>query len=286
MKSIFHKTVFVISSLIALLAAIASAGGIFLKTLYNDNNFVKAAWYTNDIITLTVAVPLLVIAMILSVKGSQHWQLIWIGLLGYMFYNFAFYLFGAAFNIFFLIYTSLFALSAVALILLLSNSDITGLSSKFHEKTPVKWIAIYLLLIAAMLFIAELSMIIPYLISGIIPETIKQTGHPTSVIFALDFSIVIPVSIIAAGFLWKRKAWGYVLGTIMLVKGFTYGLVLCVGTALLAYSKAYGKWDPLMPLYIVLAAGGFLGCLLLLRNMKKVPGKPYPGEASDTCTHL
>jgi hypothetical protein len=103
MKSIFHKTVFVISSLIALLAAIASAGGIFLKTLYNDNNFVKAAWYTNDIITLTVAVPLLVIAMILSVKGSQHWQLIWIGLLGYMFYNFAFYLFGAAFNIFFLI---------------------------------------------------------------------------------------------------------------------------------------------------------------------------------------
>ncbi len=120
-----------------------------------------------------------------------------------------------------------------------------------------------------MLFIAEISMIIPFITSGTIPETIKQSGHPTGVVFALDFSIVVSVSIMAAVLLWQQKAWGYILGIMMLVKGFTYGLVLCVGTALLAYSPAYGKWDSLMPLYIVLAVGGILGCWLLLKNFKE-----------------
>ena len=80
------------------------------------------------------------------------------------------------------------------------------------------------------------------------------------------FSIVIPVSVIAAVLLWKRQSWGFIMGIMMLVKGFTYGLVLCVGTALLACSDTYGKWDPLMPLYIIVALGGISGCWLLLKN--------------------
>lgn len=270
-----NKTVFILSVIITLLATLASAGGLLIKNLYTDNDFVKQAWYTNDIITLFVAVPLLIAAMVLSKKGYQRWLLIWIGLLGYIFYNFAFYLFGAAFNIFFLVYTSIVSLSAIALILLLSNPLINTIASGFSEKTPVKLISIYLLIIAIMLFIAEGSMIIPFLISGTIPETIQQTGHPTAVVFALDFSIVIPVSVFAGGLLWQRKHWGYILSIIMLVKGFTYGLVLCIGTTVLAYADAYGKWDPLMPLYIVLAAGGMSGCWLLLKNLNEGNAKQY-----------
>lgn len=269
MQTYISRPTLILSIFITLLAAIASAGGLLIKNLYNDNEFVKQAWHTNDIITLVVAVPLLVAAMVLSQKGSQRWLLIWIGLLGYIFYNFAFYLFGTAFNIFFLLYTALFSLSAFALVLLLSQTDINSIASKFSAKTPVKYVSIYLIFITVMLFIAEISMIIPFFTSGTIPETIKQTGHPTGIVFALDFSIIIPVSILAAIFLWQGKPWGYVLSIIMLVKGFTYGLVLCVGTALLANSAAYGKWDPLMPLYIVLAAGGVTGCWLLLKNLKE-----------------
>jgi hypothetical protein len=269
MQTSISRITFILSIMVTLLAAVASAGGLMIKNLYNDNDFVKSAWYTNNLITLFVAVPLLVVSIFLSRRGSQRWPLIWTGLLGYTFYNFAFYLFGAAFNIFFFIYTILFCLSAFSLILLLSQLDIKRIAAKFSTKTPVKFISIYLLLITVMLFIAEISMIIPFITSGTIPETIKQTGHPTGVVFALDFSIVIPVSILAAVLLWKRKSWGYLLSIIMLVKGFTYGLVLCIGTALLAYSAAYGKWDPLMPLYIILSIGGILGCWLLLKNLNQ-----------------
>jgi hypothetical protein len=257
-----------LSLVICLLAAIASAGGLLIKELYRDNAFVKAAWFTNDIITLAVAVPLLIIAVIKSQRGSQRWMLIWVGVLGYMFYNFAFYLFGAAFNQFFLIYTALFSLSAFTMLRLLWHLSNELLTQQFSERIPVKTISIYLLLMPLMLFVAELSMIIPFITSGTLPETIVATGHPTSVVFALDFSIIIPAFIAAAVLLWQRKNWGYILATMMLVKGFTYGLVLCIGTAFLAYNKAYGKWDPLMPLYVALAVGGMLGCWFLLKPYK------------------
>lgn len=264
-----HKAV-ILSYIISILATIVSAGGLIIKNLYSDNAFVKSAWFANDIITLFVVMPLLVTSIYLSQKGSARWLMVWMGLLGYVVYNFAFYLFGAAFNIFFLLYAALFSLSAIAIVLQLSNLNISNTSLKYAEKTPVKWVSFYLLFIAVMLFIVEVSMIIPFLTSGTIPNTIKIIAHHTSEIFALDFSIVIPVSIITAILLWKRRPWGFVMGIIMLVKGFTYGLVLCLGTALLAYSDEYGKWDPLMPLYILVAVGGLLGCWLLLKNLKDV----------------
>jgi CHASE2 domain-containing sensor protein len=134
----------------------------------------------------------------------------------------------------------------------------------------VKWVSGYLLLIAFMLFTVEFSMIIPFLKSSTIPQTIRLTGNTTSIVFALDFLIVIPVSVIAAILLWQRRSWGFVRSIMMLVKGFTYGLVLSIGTASLAYSDSYGKWDPLMPLYVVLAVGGLMGCWLLLKNFKEI----------------
>lgn len=194
-----------LSIIITLLAAIAAAGGLLIENLYNDNAFVKLTWHSNDIITLFIVVPLLVLSIYLTQKGFQRWLMVLMGLIGYVFYNFAFYLFGAAFNIFFLIYAALVSVSAITLFIQLSGSEINNLSTKFFEKTPVKWISAYLFLISLMLLSLELSMILPFLTSGKIPDTIKLTGLSTSIVFALDFSIVIPVSIIAAVLLWQRR---------------------------------------------------------------------------------
>ena len=264
------KPSLILSIIITFLSCIASAGGLWIKTLYHDNAFVKRAWYANDLITLFVVVPLLVVAIYLAQKGSQGWSMLLMGLIGYVFYNFAFYLFGSSFNIFFLIYTVLVSMSAITLFMQLLKCGTKNLSNKFSKKTPVKLVSIYLFLISLMLFSLELNMIIPFLLSGTIPATIKLTGLSTSIVFALDFSIVIPVSIVAAILLWQRRSWGFILAIIMLVKGFTYGLVLCMGTALLAYSETYGYWDPFMPLYIIVALGGILGCWLLLKNFKEI----------------
>lgn len=266
-KQINLKPAFTLSVIVSILAIVASVGGLIIPDLYRDNEFVKSAWFTNDLITLIVAIPLLITSLLFAFKGSVRWQLVWMGMLGYMVYNFAFYLFGAAFNNLFLVYVALFSSSIAALILGLSNLDINYIALRFSPKTPVKVISIYIMLIAIMLFFVEMGMIYNYFQTGILPETIKLTGHPTSIVFALDLSIVVPVSVVTAILLWKRNTWGYILGMIMLLKGFTYGLVLSIGTALLAYSPAFGKWDPLMPFYLVLVFGGFICCWVMLKNL-------------------
>lgn len=132
------KVVLILSVFIAGFAALASASGLFLKGVYRDNAFVTTTWLGNDAVTLFLAVPILLAAMVFGMRGSRMAALVWLGVLDYMLYNYAFYLFGAAFNVYFLVYAALLALSIFALIFGLVGLDVTALSRQFSEKTPVK----------------------------------------------------------------------------------------------------------------------------------------------------
>jgi hypothetical protein len=128
---------------IAILATVVSAGGLFLTGLYRDNPFVISAWKGNDLVTLFVVVPILIAALGFALRGSQRAQLVWIGALDYILYNYAFYLFVSAFNKFFLIYAALLGLSIFALIFGLLSLNVNAIAKRFRTKTPIKWIAGY-----------------------------------------------------------------------------------------------------------------------------------------------
>lgn len=254
------KISFILSLIIIILSTIAAAGGLFITDLYFDSDTIKTVWQGNDLVTLAVVVPLLIVALVFSRRGGERAFLVWMGLLAYMIYNYAFYLFGAAFNSFFLLYVVIFSLSIYALVLGLSGVDVNIISKKFSDKTPIKLISIFLLFISLPLAFAEVSQCINYIITGKVPEA-------PSLIFALDLSMVVPNTALSAILLWKHSPWGYVLAAMMLVKAFSYGLVLSVGTALIAFNPA-GKWDPLMPFYVFVAAGGLIGSIVRLYNLK------------------
>ena len=267
------KTSCQLTVIITGLAAVAALGGIFLENLYRDNAFFKTAWLGNDIVTLAVVIPLLILSLIFSQSGSQRAHLVWMGLLGYMFYNYAFYLFGAAFNAFFLLYVALFSLSGYALVLGLAALDVRSLSKQFQPEMPRKWLSVYLLFISLPLGIFEITQCLGFIFTGKLPPV-------PSLIFALDLAIVVPNTALAAILLWKQHPWGYVLGAIMLVKAFTYGLVLIVSTTLIALSDLNNGWDPLITFYVLVMVGGFTGSLVLLKHLKphsnKLTGKTNP----------
>lgn len=69
------KTSYTLSIIIAILATIASVGGLLLNSLYRDNVFGTTTWLGNDPVTLFLAMPILVGALIFSAQGSlmaQH----------------------------------------------------------------------------------------------------------------------------------------------------------------------------------------------------------------------
>lgn len=257
------KISFYLSILATILAAIASAIGLFNAKIYNDNSFVKSAWYANDWVTLVVVVPLLIITLILSKNGDFKARLIWLGLLGYLFYNYAFYLFGAAFNNIFLLYVAIYTLSFFSLILGLIAWPVKNI---INTSKVVRSVSVFLILISIMLCIVEIPPCFTFITTGALPEIIMKSQIHTSVVYALDLSLIVPVMILGAMLLWQNKDWGIVLSAMMLVKCFTYGLVLTLGT--LVIMKRGLDNDPLLPIWIIITVGGLLGVFILLKNVK------------------
>jgi len=74
--------------------------------------------------------------------------------------------------------------------------------------------------------------------------------------------------VLGAILLWQNNSWGIVLSAIMLVKCFTYGLVLTFGTLLLMKKGIVN--DPLLPVWIFITVGGLVGLFILFKNVKSV----------------
>lgn len=181
-------------------------------------------------------------------------------MLAYMFYNYAFYVFGAVFNPFFLLYVAVFSLSFFALLFSLPRLDIVTLTQRLHPTVPVRWVSGFLLFLVVVLGGVELSQVLGTLVSGRTPQS------PT-LIYALDLSWVMPLMVLGAVWLWQRRPWGYVLATILMLKSMAYGLALVAMTAFVAGFSLTGFWDPLLPFYALITVGSLVSSLFLLKDI-------------------
>jgi len=69
-------------ALLALMLAQALMGLVF-PAAYRDDEWIRAAWFGNDWVTLAVAAPLLPIGLVRAAVGSVRGLLLWLGLIGY-----------------------------------------------------------------------------------------------------------------------------------------------------------------------------------------------------------
>jgi hypothetical protein len=246
---------------------VASAGGLFIPDLYRDNAFATSAWRGTDLVTLAVAVPILIAALIFAQRGSLRAQLVWLGTLDYTLYNYAYYLFGAAFNGFFLIYLALFTLSMFALIFGLAKVDVKSICPRFRVRTPVKWISGYMLFVAVGIGSLWIGQSLSFVVTGQVPEFLLKVEHPTSVVFALDLSLVVPFLVLGAIWLWKRQPWGYVLAALLSVKGTVYMLALAT-ISIMAAEAGFPEDSAQLPLWGSLGLGFLVASLFLLANVE------------------
>jgi hypothetical protein len=252
-----------LSTIVAVSAAGAAATGLLVDGLYRDNLFVTSAWRGNDLVTLTVALPLLIRAQTAARRDSVRGRLVWLGVLDYVMYTYAYYLFGARFNELFLAYVLLFTLSTIALVFGLAGLDVERVGREVGPGAPRRPIAAYLLLVGTGLTLVYVSQSIGFIVSGSVPAIVTLTEHPTSLVFALDLSLLVPGLFIGGAWLWQGRAWGYVLAAVLTVKGAIYTLALAVGSAL-AGRAGYGEAADQVPFWLVLCAAGTAAAAALL----------------------
>lgn len=260
------RTAYNLSIIITVLIIVASAGGLLIDGLYRDNTWTTTQLRGSDLVRLVVAVPVLVAALMFTKRGSQRALLIWLGMLWLTVYDYAFFLFGAAFNVFFLVYVALFSLSILALIFAVPRVDAKAISRKFKARTPVRWISGYMLFIAIFLGGLWGAQTLNFMVTGQLPQSNIDSGHPTNIVFALDLALLVPGLVLAAIWLWQRRPWGYILGAMMLVKGTIYPMAL-IGMAIFYYD-ATGIWDPLAWFWIVFTAVSLIASATFFGNIE------------------
>ncbi len=207
---------------IAVLLAIASGGGIFIRDLYHDVPYFAAQAVGQDFVSLIVVLPILVVTAFLASRGSPRARLIWLGGLVYLVYTYVVAAFDVKFNSLFLVYVALLGCSLYALIGGLVMANMTEIKTSFTEKVPVKAVSIYLTVVAALFYFLWLSEIIPALAAGAIPQSIVANGTPTNAVHVLDMAWILPAFAITAVSLWRKQALGYTLAGALL----TYAVLL------------------------------------------------------------
>lgn len=101
---------------IVLLLAIAAGGGVLINELYRDGPGLVAQAKGQDLISLFVVLPVLIITAILASRGSLKARFIWLGGLVYLVYTYASFAFALQYNPFFLVYIALLGCSLYTLI--------------------------------------------------------------------------------------------------------------------------------------------------------------------------
>lgn len=111
-----------------------------------------------------------------------------------------------------------------------------------------------------------------YLVTDDVPQPIVDSGHPTGVVFAIDLVFIVPPMLLAAVWLARRRALGWVLAGVMSVGGSIYTLTLAAASVEVA-RQGVGAGSEL-PIWAGLTVLGLATVALLFAGMRRPSGLP------------
>jgi hypothetical protein len=159
---------------IAAKAAMINARGLY----YYDTVSSAAQQQGNDVVTLFVALPLLVVSSWMTFRDSLHGRLLLPGTLGFFLYTYLSMCMLTAFNAMFLVYVAIFGLSLHAFILCMMSFNLENLSRHFSDHLPHGWIAALLFTIGTFLTLSWLGRVL----SPILQNTPPLLDNTTTVV--------------------------------------------------------------------------------------------------------
>ncbi len=202
---------------LAVFAAAAAAGTALIPGVLRGTAVMNGSARGTALVVLLIAVPSLAVAMWFAARGSARAQIVWLGAVGYILYNSVLFLFMSPFNNLFLLYVAMMSLAIWSSVMVIRGVGVESFHERFSPKLPVRAIALYLLAIATLNFLAWMQGVVPGVLSTSSPSFLDGTGMTTSALYVQDLAFWLPLIAVSAVWLWRRQAWGYVLVGAMLV---------------------------------------------------------------------
>jgi hypothetical protein len=204
--------------------------------LYGEGLYAADAWLQRsgnrgqDLAIVLVEVPLLLVAVWWYRKRGTVAPAALTGVLAFFTYFYASMVFATAQNRLFPMYVAAAALAGFGLVFVAGRMDVPSIAAALPDRPGRLALVIYLLAVAAALVAAWLPEMLATAITGDIAEAVGP--YTSAATEALDLGVVVPVAVIAAIGLLRRKAAGLVLAFVMLV------INVCIGILLMAQGVA------------------------------------------------
>lgn len=285
----FKKSISFLTIIIIILALAASLYGIFsnsgqgnfeFKSLHgkivsiygmglykNESVSMATQARAQDIVTLGLGIPILIVSLYLARKGSLKWRLLLTGILGYFLYTYFTYTFYAMYNPLYLIYITIMSASFFAFVLTMIGFDLKRIKSSFNPQLPVKFIGGVLIFVSIAVALMWIKKIVTPFIVGSVPTELEH--YTTLVIQAVDLGFVLPAGILGGILIIKRDAFGYVLASVIIIKEAAL-LILIISMIIgqiLAGIKVGTSELIMFPLFTLVV----LYCMyLIMKNVKEV----------------
>jgi hypothetical protein len=200
------------SLLVALLAAAAAVGALLYPATVYPTEALRRAFLANDVVTLVVGLPMLLVSLWLARRGRLAGLLFWPGALFYLFYNALVYLLAAPFSGVFLLNLFVVTFSVYTMIALVAGSDATAIRERLDGAVPTRAAAV-LLVAFGLLFPLRVLVI---LAGALVKST---TIVPTELALHITDFLLGPAWISGGLLLWRREPLGYAASLGLLFQG-------------------------------------------------------------------
>ncbi|MFI5100106.1 MAG: hypothetical protein ACHQE5_06275 [Actinomycetes bacterium] len=268
-----------LSAALAAVAALTCALTLFVPGVLTGPPAMNGSARGTALVALVVAVPALVTAMVLGRAGSVRAVPVWTGAVAYLLYNAVLFVLAIPFGDLFLLDVATLSLALWSLVTVLHGLDVPRFGALFARAAPVRAVAVYVWVVVGLNTLAWAAPVVRAMTTDGPPAFLAGTGLTTSPTYIQDLAFWLPAMAVAAGWLWRRAAWGFlVVGS---------GLVMWVVESL---GIAVDQWlghaaDPgsavasvsISPAFAVLAVVGMVPVVALLRNLPSGAGRA-PGD--------
>jgi hypothetical protein len=201
-------------------------------------------------------------------RDSLRGLLLWTAALFYLAYSYAYYVLSPEFNVLYLAYIAIVAMSLYGCLYLLINTDAEAVAARFSASTSVRVVSAFLMTLSIGLGLAWVAMIVSYLTSGATPSRVSL------VVWPMDLVVAFPAMFWGGLWLWRRQPLGYAVATVLLVKAGLLGVTLVVNTSLASTFWGVAP-DPAVPVYAIGGLGGVALAAQYLRSLDR-PHPPAP----------
>jgi hypothetical protein len=215
---------------ILVLGAVSSLVGLLRAGHYRAPPGLVESYRVQDLTILVVGIPVLAVGLRYAMRNSLRGRVVWLGGLAYMTYMWLSIAVQIPFNELFLVYVGLFGLSLFTFVGAVATTDPDAVRRSLEGRINTSLYGGALVVIGAGLAALWLSDVVPPLLAGTTPLLVEEAGPQAMASHVFDLGVVVPSIFLAAAWLVRERAWGYVFAGVVLVLGATLAAPIGVMT--------------------------------------------------------